>query len=449
MGKTVKLLLLCALAALLLAGCGAPALPTAAQTPAPTATAAPTPTPVPTPTPTVYEHSWSPYSKTLRIAPDELEDLIAQRELLPELGKILLIETVDDAAVLDALREAFPDAELSYRVELGGRLIDSAETELDLTWLAHEDVPAVCERLALLPNVTRIFLSENAEWEDVGAFQALPSMPEVNRPFTLYGRSFNTADHMMDLNRVRISDNGAALRQVLPYMTVCYQLEMEDCGIRNEDMAVLRDDFPSIKIVWRVHFSVYTVRTDETRIVASIRDVNMTGDTVACLKYCTEVRYLDLGHNIINNISFVEYMPDLEVAILAINYWSDASPLAGCKKLEYLEIFNTNCTDLTPLAGLTNLRHLNICWIKNLSDITPLYGLTQLERLWIGSSEYNSIPRAQLKEIRERLPNTEINTSTENPTEEGWRLDNDKNRVPRYALLCEQMGYDTDHIYST
>ena len=185
------------------------------------------------------------------------------------------------------------------------------------------------------------------------------------------------------------------------------------------------------------------MRTDETRILASIRDINLNGAAVECLKYCTEVRYLDLGHNIINDISFVEYMPDLEVAILAINYWTDATPLASCPKLEYLEIFNTNCSDLTPLAGLTNLKHLNICWLKNLSDITPLYGLTQLERLWIGSSEYNQVPRAQLEEIRKRLPDTVINTTTENPTLEGWRED------PRYELLVEQMGYNWDHIYST
>ena len=166
-------------------------------------------------------------------------------------------------------------------------------------------------------------------------------------------------------------------------------------------------------------------------------------DTVACLKYCTEVRYLDLGHNCINDISFVEYMPDLEVAILAINYWADASPLASCQKLEYLEIFNTNCTDLRPLAELKNLKHLNICWIKNLSDISPLYEMTQLERLWIGSSANNQIPRSQYAEIQRRLPDTVINVTTDNPTEEGWRDD------PRYDLLIEQMGYNLDHMYST
>ena len=437
MKKAFAVVLIALLAAFALAGCGAPALPAPTPTPEPT----PSPTPEPTPEPTVYEHTWPSGTRSLRLAPEETEDLLAQSELLPDLEKIVLIETVDDGALLASLQEAFPEAELSYRVELGGRLVDCAETELDLSTLTHEDVPEACEKLLLLPKVTRIVLSDTAAWEDVGAFQALPTAPTVERPFTLYGRSFNTADVMMDLNKVRIQDNGAALREVLPYMTSCHQVDMEDCGIRNEDMAVLRDDFPSVKIVWRVHFSIYTVRTDETRILASIRDIGMNSDTVACLKYCTEVRYLDLGHNLISNISFVEHMPDLEVAILAINTWADASPLASCTKLEYLEMFNTNCTDLTPLAGLTNLKHLNIAWIHELSDITPLYGMTQLERLWIGS--VHNIPREQIEEIQRRLPNTRINVTTENPTLEGWRED------PRYDLLVEQMGYNGDHIYST
>ena len=441
MKKRILILCLLCAAALLLGGCAF----TRPAAPAESAPAA-APTPDPTPTPTVYAHSWTKFSKTLRIAPDELDDLIAQRDRLPELGKILLIETVDDPALLERLREAFPDAVLSYRVALGGRLINSAETELDLSWLAHEDVPAACESLALLPNVTRVVLADDAAWEDVGAFQAVPSGPAVDRSFSLYGRHFNTCDNFMDLNKVTITDKGAALRQVLPYMTDCWQVDMEDCGLRNEELAVLRDDFPSVKIVWRVHFGIYSARTDETRIVASIKDYNLTGDAAAVLKYCTEVRYLDIGHNIVNNISFVEYMPDLEVAILAINYWSDATPLASCPKLEYLEMYNTNCTDLTPLAGLTNLKHLNLGWNENLRDVTPLCSLTQLERLWIGS--VHSIPRAQLRELREKLPDTEINTSTDNPTEEGWRYDEDKNPVPRYALLREQMGYDWEKFYS-
>ena len=291
------------------------------------------------------------------------------------------------------------------------------------------------------PALTYVQLSpETASLEDVARIQALSSHPIVDYPLELYGKQVSTADEILDFNHIRIGDNGKALRELLPYFTNCKRIELEDCGLKNRVLGALQQDYPDIQIVWRIHFGCYSVLTDETRILASIKGKELTGEMCSVLKYCTKVRYLDLGHNIINDISFVQYMPDLEVAILAINYWSDASPLANCKKLEYLEIFNTRCTDLSPLAALTNLKHLNICWIKELKDITPLYSLTGLERLWIGC--VNKVPREQFDEIRKRLPDTKINTSTDNPTSEGWR------KNPRYDLLVEQMGYNWKQPYS-
>lgn len=421
------------LAALLLAGCG--------QASAPTETLQP-PAPAETDAPILYEHRYDPDSRSLRIGPEEAADLCAQAADLRLLSSITLTEPVRDGELLAMLRGAFPEAALQYSVELLGETVPGDTAELDLSGLAPEDVDTALEALALLPELSRVTLSdEQLSLADVGRFQALPSAPTVAYPIRLYGREFSTADDFMDLNHVPVRDGGEALREALPYMTACRQLEMEYCGLSNEEMAQLRDDFPAIKVVWRVDFSMYTARTDETRILASLKGAWMTGKDCEPLKYCTEVRYLDLGHNIIDDISFVQYMPDLEVAILAINYWSDASPLAACTKLEYLEIFNTRCTDLSPLAGLTSLRHLNVAWIHELEDITPLYGLTGLERLWIGG--VHQVPQEQLEEIQRRLPDTRVNVTTLTPTGEGWRVDE------RYDLLREQIGYDRIHAYAT
>lgn len=341
----------------------------------------------------------------------------------------------------DAPVEIAEEEDGSKSVRVGKLRFRSTDTALDLSTLRAsqlEEVFPVLEEMAQLESVK---LSPSLGFAAVGRVQQLPSQPLVDYRFSLYGKEFSTADTSMNLNAVPIGDNGEALRAVLPYMTNCSMVEMERCGLRYVTYAAIRDEFPERGIVWRVDFGGYSVRTDETRILASIKGYNLTGEKCAVLKYCTKVRYLDLGHNIIDDISFVEYMPDLEVAILAINYWSDASPLAACKKLEYLEIFNTRCTDLSPLSELTNLKHLNVCWIKELRDISPLYNLTGLERLWIGC--VNQVPKEQLEEIRERLPDTNINTTTDNPTSEGWRKD------PRYDLLSEQFGYHWLQPYST
>lgn len=312
---------------------------------------------------------------------------------------------------------------------------------VDLRMLENDAIADLMPCLADLPGLSWIRLSAGSvTWEELDQLQALPSRPLVDYPLKLYGKEISTADEILELNRIPIDDGGVRLRELLPYMSNCSRLEVEGCGLGNSTLSELQKDFPDIQVVWRVKFGCYSVLTDETRILASIKGKELTGEMCRVLKYCTKVRYLDLGHNIIDDISFVQYMPDLEVAILAINYWSDASPLASCKKLEYLEIFNTRCTDLSPLAGLTNLKHLNICWIKQLKDISPLYSLTGLERLWIGC--VNKVPDTQLAEIRERLPDTSVNITTDNPTSEGWR------KHPRYELLCEQMGYNWKQPYS-
>ncbi|MBQ4224266.1 MAG: leucine-rich repeat domain-containing protein, partial [Prevotella sp.] len=44
-------------------------------------------------------------------------------------------------------------------------------------------------------------------------------------------------------------------------------------------------------------------------------------------RYCTKLKGLDLGHNAITDISFIENMPHLRVLILADNDLTDISPL--------------------------------------------------------------------------------------------------------------------------
>ena len=157
---------------------------------------------------------------------------------------------------------------------------------------------------------------------------------------------------------------------------------------------------------------------------------------------------MDVGHNeILTDISFVSYMPELEVAVLAMNNIADLSPLASCKKLEYLEIqTNARITDLSPLASCTELEHLNIANCRNFSDITPLFGLNKLKRLWLGCSA--PVPQEQIEEFAALHPDCELNTTVwSDPTSEGWRVDHVDpytNQVyydERYEKLIEQFGY--------
>ena len=69
------------------------------------------------------------------------------------------------------------------------------------------------------------------------------------------------------------------------------------------------------------------------------------------------------------------------------NSVSDLSPLAGLTNLTYLRLGDNSISDLSPLAGLTNLTALGLGY-NSISDISPVAGLTNLTALRLG---YNSI----------------------------------------------------------
>ena len=282
-------------------------------------------------------------------------------------------------------------------------------------------------------------------WEMIKSLQQAAPNTEFLYSFHLYGKEFTLSDSSMDLNHIRIDDQGALVRKVISCMPKLQYLDMDFCHVDDEHMAAIRDDFPSVKVVWRVWFGgAYSVRTDVEKILASAPGTagDLKVSNTGSLKYCTDVKYLDVGHNeILKDISFVAYMPKLEVAILAMLYVEDISPIANCPELEYLEIQTNKITDLSPLKDLKKLHHLNIAYNFDLKDITPLYGLTELERLWIGA--YTPIPDDQIEEMHHRVPKCIIETTYGDP-HDGWRYGNE-----RYDLLVQQFGYDkADYSFS-
>ena len=92
--------------------------------------------------------------------------------------------------------------------------------------------------------------------------------------------------------------------------------------------------------------------------------------------------------------------------------------------------------------NLKELKHLDICCLfDNVVGYEALENLTQLERLWIGKFTY--IPEDYIEHLREVLPNTEINTTSETGDGGEWRwVNGNHDRLqPRYELLCRQFDY--------
>ena len=358
---------------------------------------------------------------------------------LPRL-KSVAISAPLPLAEAEALHAAAPQASLGGELIFAGLTVPLDAETLDLSAVAPEDVDDCRRAVALLPQLKQVEL-DPAEGESPWTLEEAGSLvvryPDllVQYTATVFGVTFSLTDEVVSFNRIDLKDREAELRRILPYMAHVGRLDMEYCNIPDERMAELRSDFPAPKIVWRVFLKGrYHCRTDAIMIRFSN---NSEGERLYDkdthpLIYCNELKYVDLGHDMITDAYFTAYMPELEVLILAVGEITDISALKNCPKLEYLEIFTGHLTDISVLAGLKNLKHLNMANNK-ISDITLLFELN-LERLFLSR---NPIPKEQIEAFRKRFPNCDVDSVLSNPTGGTWRKPGG-----RYTLLRKQLSYD-------
>ena len=369
-------------------------------------------------------------------------------------------ENVKEIAAWAAMH---PGVDVSWTVRLpDGGVLDSRAEDADLSAYGGAELRQAADALSALPKLRRLELGQErpgADWDSIAVLRA--ALPKVvfSYGFDLYGTECDLENTRINLSHVPIDDDGALLEKVMDLMPQLGYVDLDSCELPMWRCEEINLTHPDVKVVFRVWFGDnYTVRTDAEKILASKPSVggDLTADNVEGLYYCHDVKYLDVGHNAwLSDIGFVAEMPKLEVAVLAMCNWVDATPLSHCPELEYLEIFDTLCDDLTPLSGLTKLRYLNVCNIgvdqvsgppRRLTDITPLYALTGLERLWIGG--INPVPREQVEEYLRLNPKCEIDVTVSDPTGGDWRyIDYDYQNYmhrfpdhyhPRYIKLIEQ-----------
>ena len=352
-----------------------------------------------------------------------------------------------------ALKSAAPDKVFCFNAEINGVPVDTSAESIDLSEVKHSDATGVADVLSCLTKLKTVELGRQSSgedalrWEDIALFKASCPDAHFHYSFTLYGKELDLDAKTLDFSHTEVNDRGDALYSVLSCMNNCTLLDMDSTGVPDEALEKIRDLFPQTKVVWRIWFGEnYSVRTDTERILASKPTVGGMITDPSPLKYCTEIKYLDLGHNDeMTTIDFVSSMPDLEVLIVAMTGITDISPLRSCPKLEYLELNTTAVSDLSPLENCKALRHLNIAGCPNITDISMLNDIA-LERLWIGNQ--TPVPAKQVSDFKSAQPKCDTNTTTEDPHGESWRYsryDPEEPKyywVPRHELLREQMGYN-------
>ena len=347
---------------------------------------------------------------------------------------------------------AFADDSSDLPFMVGDQEVNTTTESLNLAYATPEEISRVIAALPSLPNLHSLILGFAAAEEPLVSWDQLRTIREtrpdldIDYSFSVRGYTFHLNDEILNLNHLPFEDEGMLARQIASCMPNLRIIDMDSCGVSDENMAAIRNSFPGVEVIWRVYFGgAYSARTDVERLLMSNpeRDNTVWNDEVLKgLYYCNKVKYLDLGHlPLITDVKWAANMPDLEVLIIAMTAVKDISALANCPKLNYLEFQTSAACDLRPLSGLKELRDLNICYDFALRDIRPIYDL-DLNRLWIGC--LTPIPRDQIAEYQSRHPNCKINTTTENPTEEEWRIRDDlypPTGVDRYQQLYEEFQY--------
>lgn len=323
-----------------------------------------------------------------------------------------------------SLVKAYPDIMFHYTVDVLGASVDSGVTELELSHMRPAQVADVIYALEVLPRVERVELSGNGgesalSLADVKALKDGAPQVSFHYIFQLFDQLLDTDMERMEYYMANIGNDGVEqIRQAMDIMDKCTYVKLEKCGIDSEVMAQLRDDYPERTVVWRVYFAKgMSALTDEETILSTgtLYDTNCSE-----LKYCTEVKYMDIGHNSsLRDVSFLAYMPKLEMLILSGSAVTDISPLANCHALNFLELCFCGCLeDISPVKNLENLEYLNISFTR-VSDISPANDLPLKRFMQFGNSLTDETKRV----FADEHPECWTSFDGIQPYGYGWRYD--------------------------
>ena len=243
----------------------------------------------------------------------------------------------------------------------------------------------------------------------------------------------------IDLDKTRVTDFDAFI-SFLNKLPNIRKVDMFATNMYTKDIDRLAAAFPDIEFGWTMRIGDHWVRTDATAFSTLHNNSSPmhTQQHFKYLKYCKNLLALDIGHNLVTDVSFLYDLPNLKVLILACNInLKDITPVGSLKDLEYLELFKNDINDISCLANCTKLIDLNICF-NRIKDWAPLHGLQNLERLWLFNSNNWSdeypVDKQVVADLKAALPNCHVD-SVSYSTLGGWR------EHERYYVIFHMFKY--------
>ncbi len=352
------------------------------------------------------EHTFS--SKDTSLTVENITDAqILPLSMMTQLETLHLPEPEAGADSLLMLVDALPTTEVSWEKTVLGVTYPHDTVEIDLT-----DIVSLAE--GQVPGDETAY-QKALNYPILGTEEEVRSSAKVSKFHPLPDKTESTEQLIEEIE------------SAMAYFPHAEKLVMCGTILDNEKMSDFRERHRAdYKVVWSVQCGELATRTDTKFFMPTKYHVYyfFTKDTPN-LKYCEEVEAVDIGHMLVDDISFVEYMPNLKYLILTLTSIVDISPLATCKNLVFLEMDWNRVTDYSPLIGCTSLEDLNIG--ETYGDIAPVLEMPWLKNLWLVGKSHEYIRAA-----KEGLPNTHIGAYYDNP-DDGWR------QLPNYFAMRDAL----------
>lgn len=353
----------------------------------------------------------------------DYDTLMANLQYLPVVSEISLPRTELTLEQIAVFRSEYPDITLNYTVEFNGMEIDETVTDLNLADYDPAQLDKLLAKLPMMPFVTFVELMKE---DGTSAFtqdqllQLQDAAPQTTFHYVLklYGKTVSTSDEVVDFANCGVDDE-EELRSALKLLRGVKKVKVTGSDLSNDTLAGLQSEFPNTKLVWRVYVAGKPYLTDEETLFLS--QSRLTNSNCTNLKYLTSAKYVDAGHSEkLTDVTWLAYMPDVEILILSGSPITDISSLANATKLEWLELtFCDHLKDISILKNLTSLRFLNI-GMTSVSDITPIQDLP-LERFHALSTD---VPHADFEAYIESHPDCWTTyKGSKQPYGKGWRYD--------------------------
>lgn len=363
----------------------------------------------------------------LSLTREDLERL----QYLPQVTKIHARQC-REYALLEELEAQRPDCQVDFDIRLGEETLERNTESLSVQ-SDTVDAQQLRKALPYLHSLTAVEL-ENPTIPAGELYALQEEYPEIVFTWTkeFMGKTYGTDVTELDFSNTELGDL-RAVEDTMAYFPNLQKLILVECGFDYEDLAAYRDRVRDrYKVVWGVHIGRGYLRTDATSYMPSTMHKQIYDEDTYNLRYCEDLIAVDFGHINVGETSWCVGTPHLKYLILGDGnvFNKHMVPLSCLKELEFVEIFNSPVTDISPLVECTGIRDLLLSGSH--IDIEPLTKMTWLENLWLLNS---SVDWGEAELLREKLPNTHIEVAgTKHGHSRGWR------DLPRYFEMRDAFG---------